>query len=344
MPEFDPYYEWLGIPPKDQPAHHYRLLGVELFEEHRSAIDAAANRLMAYLQELSNGEDAVSAQKLLNEVSAARVCLLNAKQKVSYDRKLKAILQRKARQTADSALPVATPLKEKAVPTPPPLATAHIIANSDAAPQISTEEGQGGVPATTNRRTSRRAKNNETKTLFAVIGLLLVAAGTLVFFYANKPATKTPTPSRRSKSSPKSVKVTQETITSQVREFASPLANKAGKSNPEIVEVCEIAAFLVSPYWQQLAKKETAEQEEFYQFAAEQAIELLTAGHSLTAHELNFRRLPINTKKRPLPGTSQEEFNRYSEQVSQEGRQDYRAKYTEEFDKQAKQRFGVQEK
>ena len=49
MPDFDPYYEWLGIPPKDQPAHHYRLLGVELFEEHRSAIDAAANRLMAYL-------------------------------------------------------------------------------------------------------------------------------------------------------------------------------------------------------------------------------------------------------------------------------------------------------
>ena len=120
MPEFDPYYEWLGIPPKDQPAHHYRLLGVELFEEHRSAIDAAANRLMAYLQELSNGEDATLAQKLLNEVAAARVCLLNAKQKASYDRKLKVILQNKSRKTADSALPVATPLREKAVPAPPP--------------------------------------------------------------------------------------------------------------------------------------------------------------------------------------------------------------------------------
>ena len=98
MPDFDPYYEWLGIPPKDQPAHHYRLLGVELFEEHRSAIDAAANRLMAYLQELSNGEDAALAQKLLNEVSAARVCLLNAEQKSIYDRKLKAHLQKKPAQ------------------------------------------------------------------------------------------------------------------------------------------------------------------------------------------------------------------------------------------------------
>ena len=30
--EFDPYYEWLGIVPKDQPPHHYRLLGIQPFE------------------------------------------------------------------------------------------------------------------------------------------------------------------------------------------------------------------------------------------------------------------------------------------------------------------------
>jgi hypothetical protein len=27
--EFDPYRKWLGIPPKDQPPHYYRLLGIE---------------------------------------------------------------------------------------------------------------------------------------------------------------------------------------------------------------------------------------------------------------------------------------------------------------------------
>ena len=26
---FDPYHKWLGIPPKQQPPDHYRLLGVE---------------------------------------------------------------------------------------------------------------------------------------------------------------------------------------------------------------------------------------------------------------------------------------------------------------------------
>jgi len=25
---FDPYYEWLGIPPRDRPADYYRLLGL----------------------------------------------------------------------------------------------------------------------------------------------------------------------------------------------------------------------------------------------------------------------------------------------------------------------------
>ncbi len=90
MADFDPYYTWLGIPPKDQPPHHYRLLAVELFEENREVIEGAANRQMAYLQELSAGDDHVDqAQRLLGEVAKARVCLLAAESKARYDSKLK---------------------------------------------------------------------------------------------------------------------------------------------------------------------------------------------------------------------------------------------------------------
>ena len=46
--DFDPYYKWLGIHPKDQPPHHYRLLGVELFESDPEVIEAAADRHIAY--------------------------------------------------------------------------------------------------------------------------------------------------------------------------------------------------------------------------------------------------------------------------------------------------------
>ena len=38
MTNFDAYYHWLGIPPKDQPPNHYRMLGIELFEDNRDVI------------------------------------------------------------------------------------------------------------------------------------------------------------------------------------------------------------------------------------------------------------------------------------------------------------------
>ncbi|HJN67686.1 MAG TPA: hypothetical protein QF761_15880, partial [Pirellulales bacterium] len=92
VPDFDPYHHWLGIPREEQPANHYRLLGVTLFETNRDVIAAAANRQMSYLQELASGPDVAEAQKLLSEISQARVCLLNAKRKAAYDEQLRSTL------------------------------------------------------------------------------------------------------------------------------------------------------------------------------------------------------------------------------------------------------------
>ena len=92
VPDFDPYHHWLGIPREEQPANHYRLLGVTLFETNRDVIAAAANRQMSYLQELASGPDVAEAQKLLSEISQARVCLLKAKQKAAYDEQLRSTL------------------------------------------------------------------------------------------------------------------------------------------------------------------------------------------------------------------------------------------------------------
>jgi len=85
MADFDPYHKWLGIPPHEQPPNHYRLLGLALFEVDPDVIDAAANRQMAYLQQCATGSQVALSQKILNEVAAARVSLLNAKKKRGYD-------------------------------------------------------------------------------------------------------------------------------------------------------------------------------------------------------------------------------------------------------------------
>jgi len=117
--KFDPYYKWLGIPPKDQPPHYYRLLGIEPFEPDRDVIDAAANRLMGYLKELASGDDASHSQKLLNEISRARLCLLNKDKKAAYDRELREKLQAEQATVAIPS-PEAPPPPQIAAPVLPP--------------------------------------------------------------------------------------------------------------------------------------------------------------------------------------------------------------------------------
>ncbi len=90
---FDSYHKWLGIAPKDQPPHHYRLLGIELFEADPEVIDAAANRVAAYLEGCNQGAHLPQLQRLLEEVATARLCLLDEGRKAQYDAQLESSLQ-----------------------------------------------------------------------------------------------------------------------------------------------------------------------------------------------------------------------------------------------------------
>lgn len=47
---FDPYHMWLGIPPEDQPPHHYRLLSIAVFEQNLDVIEAASQRQISHLR------------------------------------------------------------------------------------------------------------------------------------------------------------------------------------------------------------------------------------------------------------------------------------------------------
>ena len=123
--DFDPYYLWLGIPPHEQPPHHYRLLGIALFESNPSVIDSAASRQSTYLHSVATGPQRQASQKLLTEIAAARRTLLNAELKQAYDTELKARLEsmtvkRVAPPIARPvAIPIATPV---ALPIAAPIA------------------------------------------------------------------------------------------------------------------------------------------------------------------------------------------------------------------------------
>ena len=83
--DFDPYYKWLGIPPELQPADHYRLLGLRLFEEDPEVIAIAADRQMSHVKTFAVGKYGDQSQALLDELAKAKLCLLNAAKKAAYD-------------------------------------------------------------------------------------------------------------------------------------------------------------------------------------------------------------------------------------------------------------------
>jgi hypothetical protein len=105
---FDGYHVWLGIPPGEQPPNHYRLLGIAAFETDLDVIDHAADRQMAHVRTFQAGRHGQLSQQILNELAAARVCLLNAQRKAEYDEQLRARLATKvAPVPVGRALPVA---------------------------------------------------------------------------------------------------------------------------------------------------------------------------------------------------------------------------------------------
>jgi len=125
---FDPYYTWLGIPPHQQPANHYRLLGISPFESNEEVISNAADRLMLHLRAFQSGRRSKDSQQLLNEISAARVCLLNPEQKAAYDRELRAAEPEVEAPPVEAMLPpmVSDVPKVSISPAPP----GHVVRSS----------------------------------------------------------------------------------------------------------------------------------------------------------------------------------------------------------------------
>lgn len=150
--DFDPYHKWLGIKKSDQPPHHYRLLALDVFEDDPEVIEAAADRQMTYVQQCASGEYLQQSQAILNELSQARVELLNQEKKKSYDTKLRNKLKevrRKAGEASQSA-------REKTSVSEPP------------APLIQPSK------SSTNVRTRRKMRTPPSLTL-AGIGVTIVA-------------------------------------------------------------------------------------------------------------------------------------------------------------------------
>ena len=174
----DPYHKWFGIAPFEQPANHYRLLGIRNFESDKDVIDSAAEQRMTYLHTVDEGEDVPVAQRLLNEVSNARLTLLSDEKKRAYDEGLKHGLE-----TAPVAKHSGGPVSDVAISPVRP---------------ASRSEGSSG-----NRRTNKSGWPAPALVSIAALTAAIVGLAGLLLFRGN-------TPSSNRSSKPPSVVITNQ--------------------------------------------------------------------------------------------------------------------------------------
>ena len=175
---FDPYFKWLGIPKADQPPHAYRLLGIELFESDDDVISNAADGRMAQIKSYQTGKFGAVSQKLLNEIAAAKVCLLKPEKKAEYDRRLRAHLQQKAATQAK------VPLQVAQVQSPPIAQAVAASAPNDAG--LSFLDDYATASTRTTARTATRAKKSSwlVPAVIGVVAVALAGGGVGIYLFA----------------------------------------------------------------------------------------------------------------------------------------------------------------
>jgi hypothetical protein len=85
---FDGYHKWLGIPKDQQPPTYYHLLGIAPDEHDPEVIRGMAARQTAHLKKFQAGPHAEQCARILNEVSEAKLVLLNPVKRAEYDARL----------------------------------------------------------------------------------------------------------------------------------------------------------------------------------------------------------------------------------------------------------------
>ena len=87
---FDPYAEWLDIRGRGRPPDHYALLGLPRSQSDPKVIAEAADVRMARVRKIRPGKHLPDWGRLLDQLGAAKVCLLDPASKAAYDASLPA--------------------------------------------------------------------------------------------------------------------------------------------------------------------------------------------------------------------------------------------------------------
>jgi hypothetical protein len=177
--DFDPYRDWLNIATPQRPPNHYALLGLSELESNAAKVAAAADERMREVRSHQVGPRGKFTQKLLNELSVAKLCLLDPRAKATYDAALTA--QRPA------AAPVfAAPCVPSPPSSPPPPVAAPPVGGKIAAPPKPHRSMADEIER------SRGGSNLWWVPLAALFLCVIAAASGGMYLYSQRPVTNSP--------------------------------------------------------------------------------------------------------------------------------------------------------
>ena len=229
MTKFDPYHRWLGIPPHEQPATLYRLLGISDFETDREVITEASYRQIGHVKQYASGPHRDAANEILNELAKAQVVLLNPRKKTQYDISIQEVdeeeVDEAVKEEDESASPVV---------------------------QVTSAVASGSFKTTgASPRSKRRRKQSNLLQIFSALAVLAFVLFTFGYWWmqqsAKEPSTETvavnsettaPTDSEESKSGLADADKPKE-ATDPVE--PSPEKTEAGNTKPANIEPAKAA-------------------------------------------------------------------------------------------------------
>jgi hypothetical protein len=178
---FNPYREWLGLGANSP--NHYELLGLPLQESDTATIAGAAERAITRVRSFRPGPLAREWAGLLDEIRAAKECLLNADRRGQYD------TDQAQAAAADPILPPESPAETEtaaleslpaaiAIPIPlPALPAPMVVAEQPIPPAINTTAQRTIIRTATTLPPKNSRSWGLTVTWGTIIVLCLVVAG-----------------------------------------------------------------------------------------------------------------------------------------------------------------------
>jgi hypothetical protein len=140
-------------------------LGIGPFESDTDAISNAADRQMAHVRTFQSGENSDLSQQILNELAAARVCLLDARRKAVYDDQL--------RRRLPPQHPGVVPPQLPGPPAPPPGGSGPPVAAPPVPPPIAENPATFGTAFRSGDRTIRRQSPSWLASVIALVVVLV---------------------------------------------------------------------------------------------------------------------------------------------------------------------------